>query len=131
MPLIHVHMRKGKSSKYIKALCDGIHTALLKTWKIPLNDRFQMVSEYKKEHFHFDKTIWGVKRSDDVVAIYITSIFRSVEMKKKFYRELVKILGENPKIRKEDVFVTIVNVQREDWSFGNGIAQLTDSSQRP
>ena len=131
MPLIHIHLAKGKSPKYVKAVCDGIHKALQAAWKIPHNDRFQLVSEYKKEHFHFDKTIWGVKRSNDMIAIYITSISRSIAMKKKLYRELVKVLGENPKVRKEDIFVTIVKVGREDWSFGNGIAQLTDSSLKP
>lgn len=131
MPLIQVHLVKGKPQKYIKSVCDGIHKALMTAWNIPLNDRFQLVSEYKKTHFHFDKTIWGVKRSDDVIVIYITSIFRSVAMKKKLYRELTKVLGQNPKVRKEDIFVTIVTVGKEDWSFGNGIAQLTDSSLKP
>lgn len=131
MPLIQIHMVKGKSPKYIKSVCDGIHTALQAAWKIPHNDRFQLVSEYKKAHFHFDKTIWNVKRSDDLIAIYITSIHRSALMKKKLYRELVNVLGENPKVRKEDIFVTIVTVSREDWSFGNGIAQLTDASLKP
>lgn len=131
MPLIQIHLVKGKPPKYIKAICDGIHTALMTAWKIPHNDRFQLVSEYKKAHLHFDKTIWNIKRSDDVIAIYITSISRSATMKKKLYRELVKVLGENLKVRKEDIFVTIVTVAREDWSFGNGIAQLTDSSLSP
>ncbi len=131
MPLIQIHLVKGKSQKYIKAVTDGIHQALCTAWKIPKNDRFQMVSEYKKSHFHFDKTIWGIKRSDDVIVIYITSIKRSQEMKKKLYAEFVKVLGENPGIRKEDIFVSVVQVEREDWSFGNGIAQLLDPSKKP
>ena len=131
MPLIHIHLVNGKSPKYIQALCDGIHSALKTAWKIPANDRFQMVSEHKKEHFHFDKTIWGVKRSDDLIVIYITSIARSAALKKKLYKELITVLGKNPKVRKEDVFCSIVTIGREDWSFGNGVAQLTDSSLKP
>lgn len=131
MPLIQISLVKGKSPKYIKAVTDGVHKALLKAWKIPKNDRFQIVTEYPKAHFHFDKTIWGVKRSDNVIVIYITSIKRSLQMKKDLYREFVKVLTKNPKVRKEDIFVTIVTVNREDWSFGNGLAQLTDSSLRP
>ena len=126
MPLIQIHLVKGKSPKYIKSVCNSIHEALMAAWKIPPNDRFQLVHEYKKTHFHFDNTIWGVNRSDDLIAIYITSISRSAAMKKKLYRELIKTLGASPKVRKEDVFVTIVTVGREDWSFGNGIAQLTE-----
>ncbi len=131
MPLIHVHLTEGKTPKYIQALCDGIHKALQTAWKIPANDRFQMVSEHKKGHFHFDKTIWGVKRSIHVIVICIISIKRSQAMKKALYAELVKVLGKNPKVRKEDVFVNITQVEREDWSFGNGIAQLLDPSMKP
>jgi phenylpyruvate tautomerase PptA (4-oxalocrotonate tautomerase family) len=131
MPLIQIHLAKGKSPKYIRAVTDGIHKALIKAWKIPENDRFQLVSEYKKSHFHFDKTIWGVKRSNNVIAIYITSIERSLEMKTNLYQELVKELGKNPKVRKEDIFVIIVHTGRENWSFGNGSAQLLDPKAKP
>jgi phenylpyruvate tautomerase PptA (4-oxalocrotonate tautomerase family) len=131
MPLIQISLAEGKSQKYIKAVADGVHRALLTAWKIPKNDRFQVITECKKSHFLFDKTIWGVKRSDNVILIYITSIKRSKEMKLKLYQELVKVLGKNPKVREEDVFVSIVTVGREDWSFGNGIAQLTDPKQKP
>lgn len=131
MPLIQIHLMKGKSPSYIKSVADGIHSALQTAWKIPKTDRFHLITEYKKEHFHFDKTIWGVKRSDNVIAIYITSIKRSQAMKKDLYRELVKVLSKKPKVRKEDIFVTIAQVEREDWSFGNGIAQLLEPSMKP
>lgn len=131
MPLIQIHLAKGKTPKYIKAVADGVHQALMTAWKIPKNDRFQMITEYKKSFFHFDKTIWGVRRSNDVIAIYITSIKRSQVMKKKLYQELVTILTKNPNVRKEDIFVTLVQVKREDWSFGNGLAQLLDPTMTP
>jgi phenylpyruvate tautomerase PptA (4-oxalocrotonate tautomerase family) len=125
MPLIQISLIEGKSPEYIKAIADGIHQALCTAWGIPENDRFQMITEHKKEHFHIDKTIWDVKRSDDVVVIYITSITRTAEMKRNLYKELVKVLTHNPKLRKEDIFVSIVNNDRENWSFGNGVAQLS------
>ncbi len=131
MPLINISLVKGKSPKYIQAIADGVHKALCIAWKIPENDRFQIINEYKKSHFHFDKTIWGVERSDDVVVIYITSIARTEKMKKDLYKQLVKILGENPKVRKEDVFVSIVHNDRADWSFGDGIAQMRTAGKKP
>lgn len=125
MPLVQIRLVKGKTSKYKKAVRDGIHQALMNAWGIPANDRFQLVEEYKKEHFHFDKTIFGIKRSDDLIAIYITSRKRTKPQKKKLYQELVKTLGADPGVRPEDIFVTIVTVGLEDWSFGNGKAQLS------
>ena len=124
MPLIQISLMEGKSSEYIQALADGVHEALQAAWKIPHNDRFQMITEHKKSHFMIDKTIFNVNRSDDVVVIYITSIPRSQEMKEALYQKLTDILSKNPKIRKEDIFVSIVNNTPADWSFGNGIAQL-------
>lgn len=124
MPLIQISLIEGKSPEYLNALTDGIQKALCSAWGIPENDRFQMITEFKKEHFYIDKTIWDVDRSDDVVVIYITSIARTAQMKRNFYKELTEILAINPKIRKEDIFVTIVHNDKENWSFGNGIAQL-------
>ena len=109
---------------------DGVHKALLTAWKIPKTDRFQTVMEYKKSQFHFNKTIWGLHRQD-VILIYITSIKRTRAMKVKLYQELVKVLGKNPKVRKDDIFVSIVTVGKEDWSFGGGIAQMLDPKQKP
>lgn len=126
MPLIQISLIKGKPKKYVRAVADGIHNALCSVWGIPEDDRFQLITEYEKRNFIINKKIWNVNRSDDVIVIYITSIMRPLEMKKKLYQELVKVLGENPGVRKEDIFVSIVQNDRENWSFGNGIAQLME-----
>lgn len=128
MPLIQISLLEGKSEKYIQAIADSIHQALCKTWKIPHNDRFQIITEHKKSHFMIDKTIWDGGRSDDVVVIYITSIMRSTEMKQALYQELVTVLSENPGVRAEDIFVSIVNNERENWSFGKGKAHLIENN---
>jgi phenylpyruvate tautomerase PptA (4-oxalocrotonate tautomerase family) len=124
MPLIQISLQEGKSPEYIKAIGAGVHEALRSAWKIPENDHFQIITEHKKSHFIINKKMWDVDRSDDVVVIYITSITRTSEMKTDLYKELVNILGQHPKVRKEDIFVTIVHNNREDWSFGNGVAQM-------
>ncbi len=130
MPLIQISLIKGKPKKYIKAVADGIHTALCSAWNIPEDDRFQIITEHKKRNFIIDKKIWDVNRSDNVIVIYITSIMRTPEMKIKLYKELVKVLGKKPGVRKEDIFVSMVQNDRENWSFGNGMAQLMDLKTR-
>lgn len=130
MPLIQIHLIEGKSEQYIENVRNGIHNALITSWNIPINDRFQLVTEYKKERFHIDKTVFGVQRSDDIIVIYITSRPRTTDQKKTLYQEFVKELGKIG-VRKEDIFATIVTVGLEDWSFANGIAQLTDPTQKP
>ena len=48
---------------------------------------------------------------------------RTVEQKKALFRRIVELLGESPGIRPEDVFVNIVEVAKENWSLGHGLAQ--------
>lgn len=124
MPLINIYLSEGKSDTYLKALSDGIHEALLETWGIPQDDRFQIIHEKKLSHFMIDKKMWGVIRSNDVVVLHITTSPRTTNMKLDLYRRLPEILQQKVQLRPEDVFVSIVTNQREDWSFGLGRAQL-------
>ncbi len=117
MPLVQIHLLKGKSPQYIQAVADGIHQALRTLWKVKIG-RFQTIQEYPKGHFYIDKTFLGVKRSEHTILICITTTGCSSEMKKKLYRELVQILGKKPKVKKEDIWVNIIQIEREDWFLG-------------
>ncbi len=124
MPLIQISLIEGKSSEYIQAVADGVHHALQTAWAIPENERFQTIFEHKKSHFIINKTVFDGNRSEDVIVIYITAVMRTADLKTKLYQELVKVLAISPGVRKEDVFVSIVDNAPENWSFGKGIAQL-------
>jgi len=126
MPLIRITLQQGKNQKYLQDLGDGIHEALMETWGIPKDDRFHVFDEKKIEHFDIDREIWDIKRSDDVLIIQITTSPRTKEMKLALFQLLPKILQEKINHRPEDVFINIVTSNKEDWSFGNGKAQLLD-----
>jgi 4-oxalocrotonate tautomerase len=68
---------------------------------------------------------YGIVRSADVVYIQIT-VFntRTAEQKKALFRRIAELLGENPGIRPEDVFVVILDAAKENWSVGHGLAQF-------
>jgi len=94
------------------------------TIKIPEKDRFQIVTEHAAGDLIYDPSYLDIPRSDDVLLVQITlSTGRSVEVKKALYARMVELLAESPGIRKEDLFVSLVEVAKENWSFGNGIAQ--------
>ena len=81
-------------------------------------------SEHESASFRYGKSYLGVTRSDDLVYIQITANnTRTVEQKKALFRRIAELLGESPGIRSEDVFVNIVEVVKENWSLGNGLAQ--------
>src|ERR1700754_555663 len=124
MPLVRVSLRKGKSDDYKKAIGDGVYKAMIEVFNVPVEDRFVVVSEHSESEFQFSKTYLDIARSDDLVIIQITANnTRTVEQKKAFFARIADLLSEEPGLRKEEVFVNLVEVAKENWSFGNGVAQ--------
>jgi 4-oxalocrotonate tautomerase len=124
MPLVRVSLRKGKSDDYKKAIGDGVYQALRETFIVPEEDRFVTVSEHSESEFQFSKIYMDIARTDDLVILQITvSNTRTVEQKKALFARIVELLGQKPGLRKEDVFINLLEVAKENWSFGNGVAQ--------
>lgn len=124
MPLVRIALRKGKSSEFRRALSDSIHRAMVETIKIPEEDRFQIITEHDDSGLIYDPSYLGVSRTDEVVLVQITlSAGRTLEVRKALFARIAQLLRESPGIRPEDVFINLVEVAKENWSFGNGLAQ--------
>jgi 4-oxalocrotonate tautomerase len=124
MPLVRVSLRQGKSADYKRAIGDGIYQAMLETFDVPKEDRFVVVSEHSESELQFSRTYFDIARSDDLVIIQITANnTRTVDQKKALFARIAELLSQHPGLRKEDVFINLVEAARENWSFGNGIAQ--------
>jgi 4-oxalocrotonate tautomerase len=124
MPLVRVSLRQGKSDEYKRAIGEGVYQALRETFTVPEEDRFVTVSEHAEAEFQFSKTYMDIARTDDLVILQITvSNTRSIEQKKALFARIAELLAEKPGLRKEDVFINLLEVAKENWSFGNGIAQ--------
>ena len=124
MPLVRISLRSGKTPQYRRAVADSIHRSLVETIKIPEKDRFQIVTEHAAGDLIYDPSYLDIQRSDDVLLVQITlSAGRSVELKKALYARMVELLAASPGIRKEHLFVSLLEVAKENWSFGNGVAQ--------
>jgi 4-oxalocrotonate tautomerase len=129
MPLVRVSLKPGKSAAYRKAILDGIYDALRLTFDVPEEDRFMVISEHDGADFAYSKTYLGIARTDDLVLIQITvSNTRPRDKKQALYRAIAKNLSSNPGIRQEDVFINLLEVLPENWSFGNGIAQYVTNN---
>ncbi len=97
---------------------------MLDVFGVPKDDRFQVITEHPKTGLQFDRDYLGVHRSDDCVFLQITlNAGRAVELKQRFYKAVADGLHEGLKLRREDVFISLVEVPKENWSFGNGEAQ--------
>lgn len=124
MPFVQISMRTGKPQAYRQALFDNVYRAMRETFNVPEDDQFMTITEHEAANFRYSPSYLGVARSDDLVYIQITANnTRTVEQKKALYQRTAELLGESPGIRPEDVFVNIVEVAKENWSFGHGLAQ--------
>ena len=124
MPLVHISLRAGKPEAYRQAIFDGVYQALRDTFNVPDDDQFMAMTEHDAANFRYGATYLDVARSDDVVFIQITaSNTRSLEQKKALFRRIAQRLGARPGMREEDVFVSLVEVAKENWSLGRGLAQ--------
>jgi 4-oxalocrotonate tautomerase len=124
MPLVRVSLSRGKSADYKQAIGDGIYRAMRETFNVPDEDLFVIVSEHGENEFQFSRTYLDIARSDDLVIIQITANnTRTVDQKKALFARIAELLSQKPGLRKEDVFINLVEVAKENWSFGNGITQ--------
>ena len=95
------------------------------TLNVPEDDQFMTITEHTAANFRYGASYLGVSRSDDLVYIQIT-VFntRTVEQKKALFRRIAELLGESPGLRPEDVFLTVLEAAKENWSVGHGLAQF-------
>jgi 4-oxalocrotonate tautomerase len=129
MPLARIDLRRGKPPAYRKAICDGIYRALRETFNVPENDRFLVVNEHDADNFIHAENYLGITYSDDLVIIQITvSDTRTTATKQGLFARIAALLTENPGLRKEDVFINLVECKTENWSFGNGVAQYVTAA---
>jgi 4-oxalocrotonate tautomerase len=124
MPLLHIALRAGKPDAHKQAICDGLYRAMRETFNVPEDDQFMAITEHDAANFRYGASYLGVARSDDLVFIQITANnTRTVDQKKALFRRVVELLEQTPGIRPEDVFINLVEVAKENWSLGNGVAQ--------
>ena len=127
MPLVRISLRAGKSAEYRRAIADGIHRAMVETLAAPEHDRFQVVTEHDADGLIYDPAYLGIQRSDDVVLVQITlSAGRKPPQKRDFMARAAALLADNPGLRPQDLFISLVEVAWENWSFGDGKAQYTE-----
>jgi phenylpyruvate tautomerase PptA (4-oxalocrotonate tautomerase family) len=124
MPLVRIALVEGKSDDYRKKVSHAVHQAMVETMNVPPLDRFQIITSIPKADFIYDPSYLDISRTDDLIMIQVTlNAGRTVELKKAFYKRVVELLVQEVKIRPQDVLINLVEVGKENWSFGNGVAQ--------
>lgn len=127
MPLVRIDVPEGMGADARRAIGDTIYEAMRATLNVPENDRFQVITEHSRSDLIIDPDYLGIERSEAAILIQVTlSEGRTIEVKKAFYKAVANGLNERTGMRREDVFINLVEVKKENWSFGNGVAQYAE-----
>jgi 4-oxalocrotonate tautomerase len=124
MPLVRIDVPAGIYDGKTSAIGDIVYEAMRATLNVPENDRFQIIAEHDRANLIIDPTYPGIERTDACIVVQVTfSEGRTLEQKRAFYKAVADGLHEHLDVRRQDVFISLVEVRKENWSFGNGEAQ--------
>jgi 4-oxalocrotonate tautomerase len=124
MPLVRIELRKGQDSRFRQRVGQVVYEAMVSCINVPALDHFQVISEHDPENLVFDPGYLGIHRTEGFMLIQIfLNEGRTLEQKEALYKAIAAGLSTALEIRPEDVMINLVEMKKENWSFGNGIAQ--------
>src|SRR5688500_739585 len=122
MPLVRISLVKGKPEAYRRKVGDAVHRALVESVGVPPLDRFQLITEHEAGDLVYDSNYLGIARTSNLVVVQITlSAGRTLEQKRALYKRIAANLAADVGLRAQDAWINLVEVAKENWSFGNGV----------
>jgi 4-oxalocrotonate tautomerase len=125
MPLVRIDLSKHAPPDRLSIVSQAVYGAMVEIANVPAHDKFQVVTRHSTDEIIYpDEGYLGISYSPDLIIIQVTWVGgRSTDVKKRFYRRIADEIHEKAGVRKEDVWISLVDSGREDWSFGNGDMQ--------
>ena len=124
MPFVRVSVTEDISNEHLQRISDAVHESMVTTFQVPAKDRFQVLTRHLPDELICAAEYLGIIHSGPIAFIQITcNEGRTLEMKKALFARLAASIDAGGFIRAANVIVSLVEVKKENWSFGNGIAQ--------
>ncbi len=116
MPIVRIELYKGFDTTYKQKVLDGVHNALVESFKIPDTDRIQLIYEFDDAHFER-----SAGKSRSFIIIGITAFKgRSREAKRMLYQKVIENLKVSPGIQPNDIMVIINEPEMVNWGIRGG-----------
>ncbi|ODR27167.1 tautomerase family protein [Mycolicibacterium porcinum] len=127
MPLVHIHViEQRRSQAQLRRLADAVQQVMLDHFAAPDRDGYQLITEHKAGQIIAEDTGLGFDRTDDICVVQIFQQGRTLDHKQAAYRALAERLNVETGLQPSDLIISVVENSREDWSFGNGVAQFVE-----
>jgi 4-oxalocrotonate tautomerase len=123
--LARIDLSKDAPPERVRVVSEAIYHAMAEVANVPLHDTFQVVTRHAPDEIIYpEKGYLGLNYTRDLIFIQVIWVNgRSVDVKKKFFHRVADEIHERAHLRKEDIWINLVNTNREDWSFGDGEMQ--------
>ena len=125
MPLVRIDLNKDAPAERVRIVSQAVYGAMIEFASVPINDKFQIVTRHSADEIIYpEEGYLGIDYTPDLIIIQVTWVGgRSTEVKKKFYQHIADEIHARQGVRKQDIWISLVDSGREDWSFGNGEMQ--------
>lgn len=125
MPLARIDISKNASDELIRIVSEAVYRAMVEIANVPAHDKFQVINRHAADEMIYPQEGYlGLNYTPGLIIIQVTWVSgRSTDAKKRFYRQIADEIHEKGGVRKQDVWINLVDTSREDWSFGNGEMQ--------
>ncbi|MEN7548776.1 tautomerase family protein [Rapidithrix thailandica] len=124
MPLVRISLSASHSDQRKNALSKAVHQALIDEFKIPEDDYFHIIEVLGKSQIKYPQEYLGIPHTDDIIFIQIiAAVGRTIDQKRNLYRSIATLVEARTKISSKDIIITLLENQKENWSFGNGELQ--------
>jgi phenylpyruvate tautomerase PptA (4-oxalocrotonate tautomerase family) len=125
VPLVRINLSKSASAETVRIVSEVVYDAMITVANVPANDKFQIINRHADDELVYPAEGYlGVTYTPGIVFIQVTwNAGRTIEVKKAFYKAVAEGISTKAGIRIQDVFISLIDVAREDWSFGNGEMQ--------
>jgi 4-oxalocrotonate tautomerase len=125
MPFVRINLSQDTTPETARTISDVVYESMTAVASVPPHDKFQVITRHAPDELVYPAEGYlGVHYTPNIVFIQVTwNTGRTTEVKKAFYRAVADGIHARAGLRKEDVWINLVDVNREDWSFGNGDMQ--------
>ena len=124
MPLVRIDLSKNHPEGFAQQVGEIVYDVMTAHINVPKDDKFQVITRHDNAELVMPKSYLGIEYSEGIIFIQVTlNEGRTTEIKKKFYKSICEDLVEKLKVRPQDIVINLVEVSKENWSFGNGEMQ--------
>jgi 4-oxalocrotonate tautomerase len=126
MPLQRIDLAAGRTPAQ-RAIADAVHRALVEATGVPEKDRFQTVVQHDADSMIFAPEYLGVRHQSPIFVQVTFNSGRTLEQKQRLYQRMAELLKEAG-VPPNELIVGLVEVTKENWSFGDGVAQYAPAT---